>query len=316
MSKAILIVGATGKQGGATLHALAASADPSTQLLAVTRDASSASAQKLVARYPKQVVLVQGNLDDTEALFAAAKKATSAPIWGVFSVQLPTFNKAGAETEERQGKSLVDSSLRHGVSHFVYSSVDRHGPELSPKNPTSVPHFVTKHNIEQHLIAATSTSTTTNDNNNKMTWTILRPVAFYENLGGFQGKVFATAWRDVVRSRPLQIISTEDIGKVAAKALLPQNQARLAGRAISLVGDELTFAQFNKTFVDKTGHPAPTTFGFLARFVLWMVSELGVMYSWFDREGYGASVRETREVLPETKDFATWLEDQKARKLL
>lgn len=87
MSRAILITGATGKQGGATLRALAAS-DPSAKLLAVTRNAASASARALASRYPQQVSLVQGNLDDAEALFASAEKATSEPIWGVFSVQV------------------------------------------------------------------------------------------------------------------------------------------------------------------------------------------------------------------------------------
>lgn len=331
MSKSILIVGATGKQGGATLRALAATADPTTRLLAVTRDATSASAQKLVAKYPGQVTLVQGNLDDSEALFIAAEKAlssspssssttntTDSKIWGVFSVQLPEFNKTGAATEERQGKNLVDASLRHGVSHFVYSSVDRSGPELSARNPTDVPHFATKHNIEQHLISSAGNGAREGGGDPAMmTYTILRPVAFYENLGGFQGKVFATAWRDVVRShRPLQIISAEDVGRVAARALLPENHSLFAGQAISLAGDELTIAQFNDVFVNKTGRPAPTTFGFVARLVLYMVAELGIMYRWFDREGYGASLEESRDVLPGMMDFATWLEDQKARKLL
>ncbi|KXJ94164.1 hypothetical protein Micbo1qcDRAFT_220754 [Microdochium bolleyi] len=312
MSSAILITGATGKQGGATLRALAAAA-PSVKLLAVTRDASSASAQRLAARYPQQVTLVQGNLDDAEALFASAETAAaSVPIWGVFSVQLPEFNKTGAETEERQGKGLVDAALRHGVRHFVYSSVDRHGPELSPKNPTDVPHFVTKHNIEKHLMDETRKAGTA-----AMTWTILRPVAFYDNLGGFQGKIFATAWRDVLgRSKPLQLIGADDVGAAAARALTEENVGEFAGRAISLAADELTYDQFDDIFVRQTGRPAPTTFSFMARFVMWMVGELGTMYAWFARQGFAASVAESRAVLPEMKDFKTWLEDQRARKLL
>ncbi|KAJ1335976.1 NmrA family NAD(P)-binding protein [Microdochium nivale] len=317
MSRAILITGATGKQGGATLRALAAS-DPDAKLLAVTRNATSASAQALASRYPQQVSLVQGNLDDAEALFASAKKATSEPIWGVFSVQLPTFNKTGAETEERQGKALVDAAIRHGVRHFVYSSVDRHGPERSPRNPTDVPHFITKHNIEQHLMSKTASAASLSSSPEAMTWTILRPVAFYDNLGGFQGKVFTTAWRNVLgRSKPLQLIGANDVGAVAARALLAENQSEFAGRAVSLAGDELTYDEFEAIYAAQTGSGgAPTTFGFMAGLVMWMVSELGSMYAWFAREGFAASVAESRRVLPGIKDFATWLADQRARKLL
>lgn len=86
MSRAILITGATGKQGRAVIDALL-SATSDFQLLAVTRDANSPSAQKLASK-SKLISIVQGNLDDTEEIFKEAKKATSLPIWGAFSVQV------------------------------------------------------------------------------------------------------------------------------------------------------------------------------------------------------------------------------------
>lgn len=61
MPRAILITGATGKQGRAVIDALLA-ATSDFQLLAVTRDANSPSAQK-VAPKSKLISLVQGNLD-------------------------------------------------------------------------------------------------------------------------------------------------------------------------------------------------------------------------------------------------------------
>ena len=85
MSRAILVTGATGKQGGAVVKALLSS-DSNFHLLAVTRSKDSGAAQKLSLK--PRVSLVQGNLDDTEAIFEDAKKATSLPIWGVFSVQV------------------------------------------------------------------------------------------------------------------------------------------------------------------------------------------------------------------------------------
>ena len=86
MSRAILVTGATGKQGGAVIAALLAQ-KASFQLLALTRDSSSASARRLASKSPN-ITLIEGNLDDARSVFEKAKKATSAPIWGVFSVQV------------------------------------------------------------------------------------------------------------------------------------------------------------------------------------------------------------------------------------
>lgn len=90
MSRALLVTGATGKQGGAVVTALLASSDDF-HILAVTRDTKSASAQKLVSRSSK-ITLVQGDLDDADSIFETAKKAAGQPIWGVFSVQVSNFS--------------------------------------------------------------------------------------------------------------------------------------------------------------------------------------------------------------------------------
>jgi hypothetical protein len=86
MTKAVLISGATGKQGGAVINALL-SENADFEILAVTRNAKSAPAQKLLQKSPK-VKLVEGNLEDPAAIFENAKQETSGPIWGVFSVQV------------------------------------------------------------------------------------------------------------------------------------------------------------------------------------------------------------------------------------
>lgn len=87
MSRKILVSGATGKQGGALITALI-QRKADFEILALTRDAASPSAQRLAAESSK-ITLIQGNLDDTEAIFAeAARKTSGSPIWGVFSVQV------------------------------------------------------------------------------------------------------------------------------------------------------------------------------------------------------------------------------------
>ncbi|KAI5919191.1 hypothetical protein F4810DRAFT_688748 [Camillea tinctor] len=296
MSRALLITGATGKQGSAVITALL-DAKADFQILAVTRDTSSASATRLAAK-SSNIVLVEGNLDDPDAIFTNAKKATSFPIWGVFSVQLPAMNKTGPMIEERQGKALVDVALKHSVKHFVYASVDRHG-ERSLDNPTNIPHFVSKHHIEHHLIKKARGT--------EMGWTILRPVAFMENLdGGFIGKVFATSWKVVVKSRPLQLIATADIGAFAVKSFMAPHEFN--GKSISLAGDALTYEQMATLVRQKTGSEPPLTWGIVARLVMWLSKEMGTMFNFFEKEGYGADIEELRKMHPGLQDFRTWLE--------
>ncbi|PNP43546.1 hypothetical protein TGAMA5MH_04518 [Trichoderma gamsii] len=297
MSRALLITGATGKQGGSAIKALLAR-NADFKILAVTRDVASPSAKSLAAASPR-ITLIQGNLDNTEAIFQSAKKAAQEPVWGVFSVQVPAMNKTGSIIEQAQGKALVDSAIKHGVKHFVYASVDRGGAK-SIDNPTNVPHFVSKHHIEHHLI----------DNaKDKMSWTILRPVAFMENFApGFVGKVFTTMWREAIKSRPLQLISTDDIGAFAALSFMQPHQ--FSGQSISLAGDELTFAQVEEVFRKETGSPPPTTFGFIARLALRMSEEMRTMFAFFEKEGYGADIKSLKDIHPELKNFSQWLGDR------
>lgn len=142
-----------------------------------------------------------------------------------------------------------------------------------------------------------------------MQWTILRPVAFMENFTpDFMGKVMSTAWKVAVKEKPLQLISIRDIGWFAAQAFLRPND--FAGRSISLSGDELTLSQANAIFKSKVGHEMPETFGFVARFILWVSAEFGSMFRWFYREGYGADLKALKAEHPGLLSLSEWLETE------
>ncbi|KAF2621121.1 NAD(P)-binding protein [Macroventuria anomochaeta] len=305
MSKALLITGATGKQGGSVINALL-KANADLEILALTRDAQSASAQKLQSRSPK-IKLITGDLDAVDDVFQKAKQASKLPIWGVFSVQwlhkVAIGNGASPQTEERQGKALIDASIKNGVKHFVYSSVDRGGPR-SDNDATPVPHFASKHRIEQYLFSKVTES------NSEMAWTILRPVAFFENLvPGFLGKVFSTSWEMTLKKeQTLQLVAISDIGFFAAEAFAKPDEYK--GRKISLAGDELTYTQFKTIFAEKTGQSLPTTFRFLAGAINTMIKDLGYMFKWFRDVGFGVDIPVLKQMNPELKDFATWLETE------
>ncbi|KAL0931217.1 nucleoside-diphosphate-sugar epimerase family protein [Colletotrichum truncatum] len=295
MSRALLICGATGKQGGAVIdQLLREKAD--FEILAVTRDATSGSAQRLLNK-SAQIKLVQGNLADPTALFKTAKSVTENPIWGVFSVQSPMGFNQGGGGELGQGKALVDASLAAGVEFFVYTSVDRNG-ESSLDNPTDIPHFIHKHQIEKHLIAKSKGS--------NMEWTILRPVAFMDNFtDNFFGRVFVTSWKMAVKEKPLQLVATSDIGFFGAQAFM--NPEKYKGQGVSLAGDELTFDQMVGVFQKTVGRAPEGTYRILCWLFMALVKDFGVMFKWFYDVGYGADIAELKKKHAGLKDFETWL---------
>ncbi|UPK95382.1 hypothetical protein LCI18_006317 [Fusarium solani-melongenae] len=289
MSRNLLIIGATGKQGGSVVEAVLARFSKDFTILAVTRNAQSPSAIHLTKK-SSAVKLVEGNLDDVPSLLRAANKVASGPIWGVYSVQ----------GEIRQGKALIDESIKNHVKHFVYSSVDRGGNERSWTNPTEVPHFKTKHQIEHHLRNSTA------NGKSAMGWTILRPVIFLDNITpDFQAKVFMTSLRSTIKDKPLQWIATSDIGVFAAEAFA--NPERFNKQAIGLAGEKLTFEELNQRFKNVTGTGVGTTVGLLGKALKAGVKEVGVMLDWFKEDGYNVDMQLAKSVHPHIKDVEAWL---------
>ncbi|KAI1338229.1 NAD(P)-binding protein [Xylariaceae sp. FL0016] len=300
-TKAVLVTGATGKQGGSVINALLNQSSTKFSILAVTRDATSASAQRLAAKSPT-IELVQGNLDDVSAIFKEAHKLCREPVWGVYSVQVSMGKDVTFESEVRQGKTLIDESIKEGVEHFVYSSVERGGDEASWDNQTPIPHFQSKYHIERHLREVTGNG----QPGAKMGWTILRPVAFMDNLEpGFPTKVFMAAMRNWLGDKPVQWVATSDIGVFAAKAFThPENWDR---RAVGLAGDELAPDQMGDAFKNATGRPMPMAYSLFGSALTYMVTELRLMIGWFASDGYQADIPARRRDHPEMLNMETWL---------
>lgn len=99
MPRALLVTSATGNQGTATIDALL-KANAGFEIFALTRNAQSASVQKLQARSP-QIKLITGHLNNVEDVFQKVKQATELPFWGVFSVQVAIGDEATPESEEK-----------------------------------------------------------------------------------------------------------------------------------------------------------------------------------------------------------------------
>ena len=239
--------------------------------------------------------MIEGDLDNAKAIFSNAAKQSKDPIWGVFGMTTPMGGK-----EVQQGNNLIDASLEAGVKHFVVTSVDRHG-----EGPSNVPHFRTKYEIENHLKAETTKQ------GNKMSWTILRLVAFMDNFApNFFAKMWATIWRDAMAGKPMQQISCHDIGIAAAQAFRKPDQYR--DRVLTLASDEVTFDQVNAIFEKKLGMPTPTTFGLLAKTFLWGFKDFKLMVDFMKEDGFGADIGALRKEFPGMLTFEEWVEKKSA----
>jgi hypothetical protein len=108
-----------------------------------------------------------------------------------------------------------------------------------------------------------------------------------------QGTTWASAYKYIMKSKPMHLISTSDIGKVAANVFLDPD--KYANTAISLVGDKLTFAEADAIFREKTGKPIPTMAKLPFNTVMLWLSQLRTMFQWFPVDPPGIDVAKCRE---------------------
>jgi uncharacterized protein YbjT (DUF2867 family) len=229
----ILVIGATGQQGGATARHLL---DHGHAVHALVRTADSPAADALRAAGAELVV---GDLDDSASLRAAMKDAR-----GVFLVLTmmagPKISPEGVVAEERRGKAVADLAGESGIEHLVYSSIS--GADAR----TGIPYYESKSRIEEHIHARGIPAT------------ILRPVSFMENFATYNRPVLddgelvvSLAVRPDV---PMQLISVRDIGAYAAIAF--DRPDRFLGRTVEIAGDVLTPPEIAETFGRVSGLPA------------------------------------------------------------
>jgi len=256
--KTILITGATGKQGGATIRHLAKRGG--FKLRAMTRKPDG-DAAKAVAALGAEVVA--GDLNDAASLERAVKGA-----WGVFAVQ--NTWEAGVEGEEEQGKRIAKIAKDAGVQHYVYTSVG------SAERRTGIPHFDNKVRVEETVKKLGFPS-----------HVILRPVFFMENLPSpwfLNGDKLTSALK---RETKLQMVAVDDIGKFSAAAFAEADKFK--GAEIEYAGDAVTMDEAAAAVGELTGktvtyQPIPIAA------VRANSDDFAKMLEWFDAVGYGADI--------------------------
>jgi uncharacterized protein YbjT (DUF2867 family) len=282
---AVVVTGATGKQGGAVVTSLL---ERGHEVRAVTRTPDSAKARELASA---GVTLVHASLEDTAVLTKALEGATS-----LFAMTTPF--EGGVQAETRQGVSAANAARAAGV-HLVFTSVG------SANRRTGVPHFDSKGEIEEHIAKIGARAT------------ILAPVYFMENL--YFGKaqlakgVYATP---LPPARRLAQVAVADIGAVAVRLL--EDPGRFAGKRFDLGGDELAGNEVVAILSRITGRPF-SYFQVPLNVIRQRMGEDGAkMYEWFDRVGYTFDRAALRREFPDVAfhDFESWAKAQDWNALL
>ena len=274
----IALVGATGLQGGATARALLGANAP---VRALARRTDSDTAHALTELGAD---LVAADLNDPEGL-----RAAFTGVDGVFAMTTPGHDQR-TDLEVTHGHAIADAAAAASVPHVVYSSVggaERH---------TGIPHFDSKRDVEEYLVAR------------GLSTTFVRPVFFMDNFAQFMTPTMEDGTL-MVRiplppGTPLQMITAEDVGAVAAAAALDPD--RVPGGSMEIAGDELTGEQIAEAYQHR--YDVPARYEPLPIEVLGDDADQRAMFEWFAHlPAFQADFAATRALAPRTKTFGQWL---------
>jgi uncharacterized protein YbjT (DUF2867 family) len=281
----VLVIGATGQQGRATVGHLL---ERGWEARAFVRDLQSPAATKL---RDAGANLIEGDLDDPASVRAAMTGAS-----GVFMMLTPMsgvhITTEGIAAETRRGTAVVGLAAELGVAHLVYSSLRGAGQDAG------VDYYAAKEAIEASIHQAGIPAT------------ILRPAFFMDNLQAFNrpvpdgngGLIVNLAVRGDIA---VSLVSTADIGAFAAIAF--DQPATFIGRTVELAGDYLTPPQIAEVIGRHAGLPTRSHFVPVAQ-VKAFDEHVGQMFAHFNDDPDGpVDIASLRAEHPGLMDLATWL---------
>ena len=275
----ILVTGATGSQGSATVKHLL---ERGWQVRGLTRNPDSDKSRKIAALGAN---VVKGDMTDRTALESA--------IDGVDGIYLVVdWWNNGADGEIAQGKLVSDVAKEKGVKHIVLSSIVK-----CPEN-VNVSHIGSKFALEDYI------------NSLGIPATFLRLTVFMEDFiekrffpPGIWGMFYAVIGEDT----EMQWVSVDDIGFVAAAVL--DDAEKYAGKTINVAGDKKSAAQAYAIFCKVLGKKPFRMLmpGWFFKYCIPKGRELVHMCEAHRISPWDWDTTAVREIHPEIKDMETWL---------
>jgi uncharacterized protein YbjT (DUF2867 family) len=291
--KRILVIGATGAQGGSVARHLLRQGKFAVRALTRNPDSEKAKALKEAG-----AEVVKGDLDDVESLQTALKG-----MYGVFGV---TNFWEHFEKEYQQGKNLVDAVAAANVEHFVFSTLP-HFKKIS-NGELDVPHFDIKGQLEEYARSLGLNATFVH-------------VAFYfENFLSFfppqkqdNGTFsFGFPQGDV----PLAGVAVADLGGIVAAIF--ENPARFKGKVVGVVGDDLPPKKYAEVMTRVLGKTVVYNYvprEVFASFDFPGADDLANMFE-FNRvyiPNRQTDLEQSRTLYPKMQTFESWLNENKEK---
>lgn len=267
MTKSILVIGATGKQGYAVVQQLL---DEGWHVRALTRNANN---EKLSALNHTNLEIFEGDLSNKEALEQAM-----AGQYGVYSVQ--PIIKDDVEEELRQGKSIIETAEQQNIDYVVYSTAG--GVNRNRKGP----HFEALAEIENTLASST------------LNYTIIKPSFFMDNFLRIttveEGRIYIPEF--ISPDIKFAMISTEDIAKIAVNIF--NDAPQYNHQAIEIASDELSLNEVIEIFSSATSKPAMIQGSFTSG---------TAERSWLEEKGYEVNFDQMDQLNPGRLHLNDWI---------
>jgi uncharacterized protein YbjT (DUF2867 family) len=268
MTDPVLVLGATGTQGGAIVREVLAASFP---VRALVRDPASARARALSDAGAR---LVEADLLDSASLARAFEGVEAA-----YAITTPFEH--GADEELQQGENIIAAARDAGLGWLILASV-------AAADRAPVPHFRSKARIEQQLMETA------------IPWTVVAPSYFYENVLGArtaiqEGRLPMALPPD----KPLHQVSLANLGAFVV-AVLKRREEHLSKR-VEVACDAPTPEEM-ATAIGVRYERTP-----LAE-LRQRSEDLAAMYEFLADEGYGIDTVALRDRYPEVPwtSFADW----------
>jgi len=286
-ARRVLVLGATGKQGGALARLLVGRGKRVTGLV---RNPTSPAARSLAG---EGVALAAGDLEDAAQLGRAMAGHDAC-----FAVT--TRYQDGPDAERRQAKAIAAAARASGIGHVVLSS------GASADRATGLAHLDGKAAIEAVLRDA------------GIPLTIVAPVSFMENV-----VTFPWLWAGLKRGElayPLspehrhQYICCADIAAFAALVLA--ERTRFLGRRIDIASDAVTGPEAAQALSAAAGRPIRYR-SIPADEVRHDFPDLAPLYAWYSANPVRVDIAQLHRSYPAIgwRRFAIWAAEQDWRAL-
>lgn len=288
----VLVLGASGTQGGAVARALLARGVP---VRALARSDETAAKLRATGIAP-----VRGDFGDAASLETACEGARA-----VFSMQNAPW--ADPDSERREGRTIVEAARQAGVPQIVHTSVSGAGAYHRAMKDWGTGRW-----NENYWESKADVEDMVRDGGLPF-WTILKPAFLMENFippkvdrffPGLDRGELVTAFTP---ETSLVLAAADDVGEAAAAAI--QDPERLNRQEIELAGDSLTMSQVAAVLSQASGRPmtarsvSPDEAVAHGMFRGWVDSQL-----WSNEVPYPAKPEDSRRLGLSPTTFAQWAE--------